>query len=182
MEVLAKKTVEAASPAVLSSFHVQAVPLKFAPQPGKTFFDSTTKELVTMSETELVRYNKSDPGGVRIPIQVCLGFAFFGFFFIYFFFFFLPKRTGTSPSKIASSRPCTSTFASSAPTWTLNSRLSRRCVQKTTTPACCWWLLLRCERSSSKCVGLVTVAFWASTGRFAAIWLSSQRWRWSCTK
>ncbi len=86
MDALAKKTIDAASASSHSSFHVQAIPLKFVPQPGRTFFDSTTKELVTMSETELVRYNKSDPAGLRIPIQVCFPLflsLLFGFWLLF---------------------------------------------------------------------------------------------------
>ncbi len=83
---LAKKTVDASQPPLASSlvYHVQVgwffffsffvgltrfkgVPSRFTPQPGRTFFDGTTKELVTMSETELVRYGKGE--AVRIPIQ-----------------------------------------------------------------------------------------------------------------
>ena len=76
---LAKKTVDASVPAIASSLlhQIQAVPLRFTPQPGRTFFDGTTKELVTMSESELVRYGKDEPLGVRIPIQVRVLFFFF---------------------------------------------------------------------------------------------------------
>ncbi len=59
--MLAKKTVDAtdvpSSTALDLLHHVEAKGFEFAPEPGRTFYDPVTREVVTINEAELSRYS-----------------------------------------------------------------------------------------------------------------------------